>query len=157
MKGNKRVIDAMNGLLAAELAAMDQYFIHAQMYADWGLTKLHERVAHEFDDEKGHATALIERILFLEGTPDMSTRESLKIGKTVPEMLKNDLQLEYDVADALKGAIRACEKERDYQTREILKVLLEDTEVDHAYWLEQQLRLIDRIGLENYVQSQMGA
>ena len=74
MKGNPRVIEAMNGLLAAELTAMDQYFVHAQMYADWGLTKLHERLAHEFEDEKGHATALIDRILFLEGTPDLSTR-----------------------------------------------------------------------------------
>jgi bacterioferritin len=84
MKGNPNVIDAMNGLLAAELAAMDQYFVHAQMYADWGLTKLHERLAHEFEDEKGHATALIDRILFLEGTPDLSTRAGLKVGNDVP-------------------------------------------------------------------------
>jgi bacterioferritin len=156
MKGNDRVIDAMNGLLAAELAAMDQYFVHAQMYADWGLTKLHERLAHEFEDEKGHATALIDRILFLEGTPDLSTREGLKVGRDVPEMLKNDLALEYAVTDSLKDAIKLCEKERDYHTREILEKLLEDTEMDHAYWLEQQLGLIDKMGLENYIQSQMG-
>ena len=157
MKGNDRVIDAMNGLLAAELASMDQYFVHAQMYADWGLTKLHERLAHEFEDEKGHATALIDRILFLEGTPDLSTREGLKVGRDVPEMLKNDLALEYAVTDSLKDAIKLCEKERDYHTREILEKLLEDTEMDHAYWLEQQLGLIDKMGLENYIQSQMGA
>ena len=157
MKGNDRVIDAMNGLLAAELAAMDQYFVHAQMYADWGLTKLHERLAHEFEDEKGHATALIDRILFLEGTPDLSTREGLNVGKDVPAMLKNDLALEYAVTGSLKDAIKLCEKERDYHTREILEKLLEDTEMDHAYWLEQQLGLIDKMGLENYIQSQMGA
>ena len=157
MKGNPNVIDAMNGLLAAELAAMDQYFVHAQMYADWGLTKLHERLAHEFEDEKGHATALIDRILFLEGTPDLSTREGLKVGTDVPSMLKNDLALEYAVTDSLKDAIKLCEKERDYHTREILETLLEDTEMDHAYWLEQQLGLIDKLGLENYIQSQMGA
>jgi bacterioferritin len=142
MKGNPNVIDAMNGLLAAELAAMDQYFVHAQMYADWGLTKLHERLAHEFEDEKGHATALIDRILFLEGTPDLSTRAGLKVGNDVPSMLKNDLALEYAVTDSLKDAIKLCEKERDYHTREILETLLEDTEMDHAYWLEQQLGLI---------------
>jgi bacterioferritin len=157
MKGNQKVIDAMNGLLAAELAAMDQYFVHAQMYADWGLTKLHERLAHEFEDEKGHATALIDRILFLEGTPDLSNREALKVGKDVVEMLKNDLALEYAVTGSLKDAIKLCEKERDYHTREILEKLLEDTEMDHAYWLEQQLGLIDKMGLENYIQSQMGA
>ena len=156
MKGNKRVIDAMNGLLAAELAAMDQYFIHSSMYADWGFAKLHGRVAHEFDDEKGHAGALIERILFLEGVPDMSTRAPIKIGKDVPGMLQSDLDLEYAVATALKDAIHTCEKERDYPSREILESLLVDTEMDHAYWLEKQLGLIERVGLENYLQSQMG-
>ncbi len=156
MKGSKRIIDAMNGLLAAELAAMDQYFIHAQMYQDWGLTKLHARVAHEFDDEKGHAMALIDRILFLEGTPDMTTRDGLNIGADVPAMLKSDLDLEYQVDGSLRDAIKACEEEGDYQTRTILEQLLADTEMDHAYWLEKQLGLIDKIGLENYLQAQMG-
>ena len=156
MKGSARVIEAMNGILAAELAAMDQYFIHSQMYQDWGLTKLFERVAHEFDDEKGHATALIDRILFLEGTPDMSTRDSLNIGKDVPAMLQSDLDIEYSVGNSLKDAIEICEKERDYQTRKILQQLLEDTESDHAFWLEQQLGLIDKLGLDNYLQAQMG-
>ena len=156
MKGSQRVIDAMNGLLAAELTAMDQYFIHSRMYADWGFEKLHERLAHEFDDEKGHAAALIERILFLEGTPDLSKREPLKVGKDVPGMLRNDLDLEISVADSLKDAISVCEKERDYQTRQVLDQLLEDTEMDHAYWLEKQLGLIEKLGLENYLQSQVG-
>ena len=156
MKGSQRVIDAMNGLLAAELTAMDQYFIHSRMYADWGLMKLHDRLAHEFEDEKGHAAALIERVLFLEGIPDLSKREPLKVGKDVPSMLGNDLALEHSVAGSLKDAINLCEKERDYQTRQILDQLLEDTEMDHAYWLEKQLGLIERMGLENYLLSQVG-
>jgi len=156
MKGKQSVIDALNKLLAAELAAMDQYFIHSRMYQDWGLEKLYERIDHEFDDEKGHASMLIERILFLEGTPDMTKRDGLRIGSAVPEMLENDLQLEYDVDATLKSAIKLCEDEQDYHTREILEKLLADTEEDHAYWLEQQLRLIKMVGLQNYQQSQMG-
>ena len=145
MKGNNEVVAALNGLLAWELAAMDQYFIHARMYDDWGLQKLFERINHEFDDEKGHASALIERILFFEGTPDMVTRPEIHIGKTVPEMLNSDLQVEYGVAAALKEAITICEQHQDYHTRDILGVLLEDTESDHAWWLEKQLGLIDKI------------
>lgn len=156
MKGDQNVIQALNGLLSYELAAMDQYFIHAKMYDDWGLEKLHERIDHEFDDEKAHASALIERILFLEGSPDMVTRENISIGKTVPEMLQNDLDVEMAVGNALKDAIALCESVKDYQTREILEKLLEDTEVDHAWWLEKQLGLIDKVGLQNYLQSQMG-
>ena len=155
MKGHSEIIDALNGLLAAELAAMDQYFIHAEMYADMGLNKLHERIAHEFDDEKGHAKQLIERILFLEGKPDMHTRTPVRIGQDVEEMLANDLQLEYEVGDALKAAIALCERERDFQTRTVLLPLLTDTEQDHAYWLEQQLRLIKLVGRENYLTAQM--
>ena len=156
MQGNQKVIDTFNKLLAAELAAMDQYFIHSEMYEDWGLTKLYARVAHEFDDEKGHATALIKRILFLEGTPDLVTREAINVGADVPAMLKNDLDLEYAVVGALRDAIQVCEKERDFQSRQVLQQLLEDTEMDHAYWLEQQLGLIEKVGLENYLQSQIG-
>lgn len=156
MKGSQKIIDALNGLLAMELAAMDQYFIHSQMYQDWGLHKLYERIAHEFDDEKGHATALIERMLFLEGTPDMVTRDGFKVGSDVKAMLESDLRVEYEVADRLKAAIALCEGERDYTTRDTLVPLLDDTEMDHAYWLEQQLGLIERLGMENYIQSQMG-
>ncbi len=155
MQGKQRVIDALNGLLALELTAMDQYFIHSEMYADWGINKLYERIAHEFEDEKGHAKALIERMLFLEGIPDMVTREPLRVGKDVPEMLENDLQVEYDVQKALVDAIKVCEDEQDYHSREILEKLLDDTEVDHAWWLEKQLGLIKKIGLQNYIQSQM--
>ena len=156
MKGNDKVIQALNGLLSFELAAMDQYFIHARMYDDWGLEKLRDRIDHEFDDEKRHASALIERMLFLAGVPDLVTREPLQIGKNVPEMLQSDLNVELAVGAALKDAIALCEDENDYVTREILEQLLEDTEVDHAWWLEKQLGLIDKVGLQNYLQSQMG-
>ncbi|MEH6358452.1 MAG: bacterioferritin [Pseudomonadales bacterium] len=155
MKGSKKVLTELNKLLALELAAIDQYFIHARMYEDWGLEKLFERINHESEDERMHASLLIGRILFLEGIPDMSTRTGLNIGKDVPDMLESDLQLEYADAKALKDSIKICEAEKDYQTREILEKLLEDTEEDHAYWLEQQLGLIKKIGLPNYLQSQM--
>ncbi len=125
------------------------------MYQDWGYSKLFERISHESDEEKQHASWIIERILFLEGIPEMSLREPLHIGKTVPEMLQNDLELEYSVVKNLKAAIKLCEAEQDYQTREMLEKQLDDTENDHAYWLEKQLRLIDQIGLQNYLQSQI--
>lgn len=155
MQGNQKIIDALNGLLAYELAAMDQYFIHSRMYHDWGFTKLFERIDHEFDDEKGHATLLIERILFLEGTPDMVTRDGLQIGNDVPNMLASDLRVELAVDQALKDAMALCETEKDFVTRNMLQVLIDDTETDHAFWLEQQLRLIKTISLPNYLQSQM--
>lgn len=156
MKGKQTVIDALNQLLASELTAMDQYFIHSQMYDDWGLQKLHERIAHEFEDEKGHASLLIERILFLEGKPCMGKRDALNVGTDISSMLRSDLDVEYAVDAMLKETIALCEKEQDYQTRNMLNTLLEDTEMDHAYWLEKQLGLIDRIGIQNYTQSQMG-
>lgn len=155
MKGNSKVIKQLQKLLAGELAAIDQYFIHSRMYDDWGLNELYERINHETEEEKEHADALIRRMLFLEATPDLSQRDGLNVGRDVPEMLKNDLQLEYAVVDALKEAIAICETEQDYQTREILEKLLTDTEEDHAYWLEKQLALIDKIGIENYLQSKM--
>ena len=134
---------------------MDQYFIHSQMYLDWGFNKLYERIDHEFDDERGHATKLIERMLFLEGTPDMVTRTGLKVGTDVAEMLESDLRVEYEVDAKLREVIALCEQENDYVTRDMLIVLLDDTEMDHARWLEQQLGLIKRIGLQNYLQAMM--
>ncbi|MCL1138393.1 MULTISPECIES: bacterioferritin [Shewanella] len=155
MKGNKEVIDTLNKLLTGELSAMDQYFVHGLMYEDWGLNELHERISHESDDEREHAKKLVQRILFLEGTPDVASREPLNIGKDTEQMLKNDLAYEYQVADNLRSAIALCEAKQDYETREILEVLLEETESDHMYWLEKQLGLIDKVGLANYLQSKM--
>ncbi len=157
MKGDKKIIEILNDLLAGELTAVDQYLIHGEMYADFGLQKLADVAIHESDHERQHARALIQRILFLEGKPDLSKRDGLKVGKTVPEMLESDLAVEYKVVGELKKAIAACEKAQDYVTRDMLQVQLEDTEMDHAYYLEKQLRLIKLTGLENYLQSQMGS
>jgi bacterioferritin len=155
MKGSDKVIAQLQKLLRGELAARDQYFIHARLCDDWGLAKLYEHIHHEMQEETQHADALIKRILFLEGSADLSQQDPLNVGSTVPEILRNDLELEYSVTQALKDAMKVCEKEQDYQTREILRVMLADTEEDHAYWLEKQLRLIDSIGLKNYLQSQI--
>ncbi len=157
MKGDKKIIDILNDLLTGELTAVDQYLIHGEMYADMGLNALAEKSIHESDHERQHARALIQRILFLEGKPDLGKREALKIGKTVPEMLKSDLAVEVKVDGDLKKAMAACEKAQDYVSRDLLGVQLEDTEMDHAYFLEKQLRLIDLVGLPNYLQSQMGS
>lgn len=152
MKSSKKVIDYLNFLLAGELAARDQYFIHSSMYAEWHLGKLYDRIHHEMEDETLHAQAIITRILMLGGVPNMQVGE-LNIGDDVPSMLKADLDLEYAVQDHLKEGIALCESERDYVTRDMLVAQLEDTEQDHAHWLEQQLRLIDLMGLQNYIQS----
>ena len=157
MKGDKKIIDILNNLLVGELTAVDQYLIHGEMYADMGFTQLAEKALHESEHERQHARALIQRILFLEGKPNLSKRDELKIGKTVPDMLKADLSIEYTVVDDLKKAMAACEKAQDYVSRDMLGSQLEDTEMDHAYYLEKQIRLIERIGLQNYQQSQMGS
>ncbi|WP_312679975.1 bacterioferritin [Stutzerimonas nitrititolerans] len=153
MQGQPKVIEYLKELLRGELAARDQYFLHSRMYADWGFAKLYERINHEMEEETQHADALLQRILFLEGTPDMRP-DALDVGHTVPEMLRNDLALEYKVRAALAKGIDLAEQHGDYVTRDILALQLHDTEEDHAYWLEQQLGLIDRIGLQNYLQSQ---
>ncbi len=153
MKGNDQVIAHLNTLLAGELSAIDQYFIHSRMYENWGFSKLYERIAHEVLDETNHADALIKRILFLEGTPDLSKRDPLHVGSTVEDMLKNDLALELQVVAHLRQVMAFCESVQDYQTREILQAMLKDTEDDHTHWLEQQLGMIERIGLQNYLQS----
>ena len=153
MKGDKKIIDILNALLAGELTAVDQYLIHGEMYADMGLNQLAEKSIHESDHERQHARAIIQRILFLEATPDM-TPKTIVPGTTVPEMLRADLKLEYEVREALSKGITLCEKHKDYISRDILGLQLKDTEEDHAYWLEQQLGLIDRVGLQNYLQSQ---
>lgn len=157
MKGHPEIITTLNQLLTGELTAIDQYRAHAGFYMDWGLDKLYQHTLHEIDEEQTHANALIARILLLDGVPDLAPRHALMIGHDVPSMLANDLAVEYRVIGELKQAIALCESLRDYPSRDILQVLLKDTEEDHAYWLEIQLGLIDRIGLPNYLQSQMGS
>ncbi|WOS37989.1 Bacterioferritin [Oligella urethralis] len=154
LKGHPEIIDYMNKLLAGELAARDQYFIHSRMYAEWGYNKLFERIDHEMDDETSHAHDFIRRILMLGGTPVAAPSE-VNIGSDVVQMLKNDLKLELEVQANLKKGIVLCEKHQDYVTRQMLVEQLKDTEEDHAHWLEQQLNLIDHMGLKNYLQSQV--
>jgi bacterioferritin len=156
MKGNTKVIDLLNKQLTLELTSMDQYLAHSKIYEDWGINKLHEKLSHEYEEEQGHAKRLIERIIFLEGKADTVSREPVMVGDNVEQMLKNDLAAENTVAASLRNIIEVCEQERDYVSREILEDLLDDTEMDHIYWLEQHLGLIDKIGLANYIQSQMG-
>ena len=156
MKGSKKIVDRLNDLLSGELTAADQYFTHSRMYEDWGLGVLSERIKHESEEELEHADALIKRILFLDGTPDLSVRSGLKIGSTVAEMMANDLELEISAAGELKDAIQLAEAEKDFVTREILEDMLKTTEEDHMYWLETQLDLIEKIGIQNYMQSKLG-
>ena len=156
MKGSKKIVDRLNELLSGELTAADQYFTHSRMYEDWGLGVLSERIKHESEEELEHADTLIKRILFLDGTPDLSARAGLKIGSTVAEMMANDLELEISVAGELKDAIQLAEAEKDFVTREILEDMLKTTEEDHMYWLETQLELIEKIGIQNYMQSKLG-
>ena len=155
MKINDVIVDELNNLLVGELTAVDQYFIHSRMYEDWGLSKLYERINHEMQEEHEHADLMIKRILFLEGQPDLSKRDPLNVGSTLVQTLQHDLDLEYKVDKDLKRVIAICEQHNDYVTREMLREQLKDTEEDHAYWLEKQLGLIDKIGIENYMQSQI--
>ncbi len=156
MKGNDKVIEQLQLLLNNELGARDQYFGHSRKYKDWGLHKLYERLNHEMEEETEHADMIVERLLFLEAEPDFTKPMTPNVGNDLVTMLKNDLAVEYQVIGELKTAIEVCEQEADYDTREMLEKLLDDSEMDHAYWLEQQLGLIDKIGIQNYMQSQMG-
>lgn len=155
MKGNQKIIDLLNRQLTLELTSMDQYLAHSKIYEDMGIEKLHHQLSHEYEEELEHANKLIERILFLEGTPDTASRQPINVGSNVKEMLENDLAAEHIVQKSLIEIISVCEDEKDYVTREILETLLDDTEMDHIYWLEQHLNLINLIGLPNYIQSQM--
>lgn len=155
MKGSSEIIDCLNALLTNELTAIDQYFVQARVLEDWGFTRLHERIGHEADDERGHAGRLVKRILFLEGQPDVASRSKLKIGNDPREMLANDLEYELHVAQALNEAIALCREKGDNGTREMLEELLRDTEDDHIFWFQQQLSLIEKIGLKNYLSEQL--
>jgi bacterioferritin len=154
MKGDKQVIQHLNTILGNELVAINQYFLHARMYQDWGLKKLGDHEYHESIDEMKHADSLIKRILFLEGLPNVQDLGKILIGENTLEMLKCDLTIEHQAHVDLKAAIAYCESIGDYASRELLDSIL-SSEEDHIDWLETQIGLIDKVGLQNYLQSQM--
>jgi len=152
MKGDATVIEHLNKVLKNELTAINQYFLHSKIYKDWGLSKLSDYEHGESVDEMKHADALIERILFLEGLPNLQDLGKLRIGENVPEMLQCDLDLELDAIPDLRAGIAYCENHKDYVSRDLFDSIL-NSEEEHVDWLETQLGLIDKMGLENYVQS----
>lgn len=156
MKGDAKVIAYLNKALGNELIAINQYFLHSRMYKDWGLKELADHEYEESIDEMKHADQLIERILFLEGLPNLQDLGKLLIGENTKEMLECDLKLELLAVPDLKDGIEYCESVRDYVSRDLLESIL-DSEEEHIDWLETQLSLIEKVGLQNYQQSMMAS
>jgi len=156
VKGHPEVIAALNRALYNELIAINQYFLHSRMLRDWGIDKLGDFEYHESVDEMKHADSLIERILFLDGLPNLQDLGKLLIGENVREILECDLKLEHNALPALREGIALCEREADFVSRELLRSIL-DSEEEHIDFLEAQLELIDKMGIENYVQLQTSA
>ncbi len=154
MKGDAKVIEFLNKTLKNELTAINQYFLHARMYKNWGLMKLNDHEYHESIDEMKHADMLIERILFLEGLPNLQSLGKLYIGESPEEMLKCDLKLEMEAIPDLKEAIEYCESVKDYVSRELFEHILESEE-EHVDWLEEQFDRIKHVGTKNYLQEMM--
>jgi bacterioferritin len=153
MKGDEQVIQLLNETLKNELTAINQYWLHYRMLDNWGVKRLAEYERHESIDEMKHADTLAERILFLEGLPNFQMLGRLRIGETVEEVLRADLDLEYEAREQLRGAVAHCETVRDYVSREIFERILESEE-EHIDFLETQFEMIERMGLQNYIQLQ---
>ena len=155
MRGDPAIIRLLNAVLTNELTAVNQYFLHARMFENWGFTRLGKIVYEESIEEMKHADRLIKRILFLDGLPNLQDLNKLRIGETVPEAMEADLALELGGRVTLVEGVRQCEAAEDYVSRELLKDILSDTE-EHIDFLETQVGLIRALGEQNYLQSAMG-
>jgi len=154
MKGNSDVLNVLNKVLFHELTSINQYFLHARMYRNWGLEELNEKSYKKSIKDMKQADDLIERILFLEGIPNLQDLGKLRIGEHAQEMLQCDMDFQMDQLPLLRDAIELCEMKRDYVSRELLEDILEYEE-DHVDWIETQQSLIKNVGIENYLQSSM--
>ena len=154
MKGSKEVIDALNEVLAGELVAINQYFLHAKMCKNWGYAALADYIRKESIDEMRHAETLVDRILFLDGLPNLQRLDKLRIGTTVPEQLRSDLDLEYAAVKRLNDGLVLCREKGDGASEELLRKIL-IAEEDHVDWIETQLNLIDKLGEVAYLAEQI--
>jgi bacterioferritin len=156
MRGDQRIIDVLNQVLKAELTSINQYFLHAEMCENWGYYKLSKKIKRESIEEMKHAEQCMERILYLDGTPNMSDYFKINVGKDVPTQLQSDLELEYDAVKRLNDGVRLATEVGDNGTRDLLVQILKNEE-EHVDWIEAQLQNIKDVGLQNYLAKQMDA